>query len=104
MAHRYTVTYGYCVELERHAACLSNGLFDNLCHLVQMNVAGNYLAETVGDADEGFVDVSVANTAGVQQCPVRSPLETAFYCVASHICLPFFLNRRLTSSGANVLF
>jgi hypothetical protein len=66
MAHRDAVTDGYCVELEGDTARFADGLFDNLCHFVEMNVAWDYLAETVGDGDERFVDVGVAYATGVQ--------------------------------------
>jgi hypothetical protein len=85
MAHRDSVADGYRVELKRHAARFSHGLLDNLRHLVEMNMAGNYLAKTVGDGNEWFVDVSVGYTAGVQQPAVRRSLKTALYCVASHL-------------------
>jgi len=49
-----------------------------------VHVAGDYLAETVGNADEGFVNVGVADAYGVQQRPVRRPLETFFNRIASH--------------------
>jgi hypothetical protein len=85
MAHRDSVADGYSIELERHAARLSYGLFDNLCHLVEMDMAGDYLAKAVGDGDEWLVDISIGYTAGVKQSAVRRSLKTALYCVASHL-------------------
>jgi hypothetical protein len=85
MAHRDSVADGYRVELKGHAARLTHGLFDNLGHLVEMDMAGNYLAKAVGDGNEWFVDVSIADTAGVKQPAVRRSLKTALYCVASHL-------------------
>jgi hypothetical protein len=94
MAHRDTVADGYGIELEGHAACLTDGLLDNFCHLVEMDVAGNYLAETIDDADKGFVDVGVTYAAGVKQPPVRRPLKTRFYCITSHFV---FLSTKITA-------
>jgi hypothetical protein len=85
MSHRYPVADGYRVELKRHAARFSYGLFDDLRHLVEMDMAGDYLAKTVGDGNEWFVDIGVADTAGVKQPAVRRSLKTALYCVASHL-------------------
>jgi hypothetical protein len=99
MSHRDAVADGYCVELKGDAARLTDGLLDNLGHFVQMNVAGDYLAETVGDGDKGFVDISVTYTAGVQQGAVWRPLKTFFYCVASHIYIFLSVNCRPTGSG-----
>jgi hypothetical protein len=65
MAHRDSVADGYCVELKGHAARFSHGLLDNLRHLVEVDMAGDYLAKAVGDGNEWFVDISVADTAGV---------------------------------------
>jgi hypothetical protein len=84
MAHRDSVADGYRVELKRHAARFSYGLLDNLRHLVEVNMAGDYLAKAVGDGDKWFVDVSVADAAGVKEPAVRRSLKTALYCVASH--------------------
>ena len=91
MPHSDTVADGYRVELKGHAACFTNGLLDNLGNLVEMDVARHYLAETVGYADKGFADVSVAYAHGVQQRAVRGTLKAAFYCIASHVCLPFYV-------------
>jgi hypothetical protein len=84
MAHRYSVADGYRVELERHAARFSYGLFDNLRHLVEVDVAGDNFAKAVCDGDKWLVDVSIGYAAGVQQPAVRRSLKTALYCVASH--------------------
>jgi hypothetical protein len=66
MAHRDTVADGYRIELEGYPACLAHGLFDNLGHFVEMDVAGDDFAETIGDGDERFIDVGLTYSAGVQ--------------------------------------
>jgi hypothetical protein len=95
MAHRDSVADGYCVELKGHAARFSHGLFDNLRHLVEMDMAGDYLAKAVCDGDKWLVDVSVGYTAGVKQPAVRRSLKAALYCVASHLS-SFLQNRAQT--------
>jgi len=90
MAHRDSVADGYCVELKRHAARFSYGLLDNLRHLVEVDMAGNYLAKAVGYGDKWLVDISIGYAAGVKQPAVRRSLKTALYFVASHFCLPFY--------------
>jgi hypothetical protein len=49
-----------------------------------MNVAWDYLAEAVGDADERLVDIAVFKTAGAKQGTVRGPLKTLFDCITFH--------------------
>jgi len=49
-----------------------------------MDVAGDYLAEAVGDADERLIDIGVFKAAGAKQGAVRSPLETLFDCITFH--------------------
>jgi hypothetical protein len=99
VSHRNAVADGYGVELKWDATRLSDGLLDNLGHFVEVDVARDYFAETVGDTDEGLVDVSVADAYGVQQRPVRCPLKAPFYCVASHIYLPFHKESHLNQSN-----
>jgi hypothetical protein len=84
MAHRDSVADGDCVELKRHTARFSYGLFDNLRHLVEVDMAGNYLAKAVCDGDKWLVDISIGYAAGVKEPAVRRSLKTALYCVASH--------------------
>jgi hypothetical protein len=86
VAHGNPIAYGYRIEFEGGAAGLADGTLDNLRHLIQMNVAGDYFAVAVGNTDEWFVNIGVTETAGVKQAPVRRPLEAFFYRVASHIC------------------
>ena len=63
---------------------VADGLFDDLGHLVQVDMAGHDLAEAVGDADERLIDIGIAHAAGMEQSPVRRPLETLFDLVTSH--------------------
>jgi len=88
MAHRNPVADRYRVKFERRPACLTDSTFNNLCDFVQMNMARHYLAEAVGNADKGLVNIVVTKTAGMKQAPVRSPLEAFLDRIASHsICL-----------------
>jgi hypothetical protein len=80
------ITNCYGVEFKRDSAGLANGLLDEQGDLIKMDVARHYFAETVGDADERFVDVGVAEAAGVKQAAMRRSLKTFFYCVTSHNC------------------
>jgi hypothetical protein len=85
MAHSDAVADCDGVEFKRDAAGLANGLLDEQGDLIKMDVARHYFAETVGDADERFVDVGVTEAAGVKQAAMRRSLKTFFYCIASHI-------------------
>jgi hypothetical protein len=79
VSHRDTVADGYGIELEWDAARIANRLFDNLGHPVEMDVAGDDFAETVGNGDKWLVNIGVSDTAGVQQGAMRRMLKTAFY-------------------------
>jgi hypothetical protein len=85
MSHRDSVAYCYCIELEGHAARLAHGLLDNPGYLVEMNVAGNYLAKAICDGDKGLVDIGFGYSAGVKKPAVGRSLKTALYFVASHL-------------------
>jgi hypothetical protein len=87
--HRDTVADGDSIELEGDPARIANRLLDNLGNFIEMDVARDDFAETVGDGDEGLIDVGVAYSAGVKQSPVGRPLKTFLYCIACHIRLPF---------------
>jgi hypothetical protein len=84
MSHSDSIADCYGIKLERGSACLANRLFDNLSHLIEVNVARHYLAETVGNTDEGLIHIGISQSAGVKQTPVRRPLETFFNRIASH--------------------
>jgi hypothetical protein len=49
-----------------------------------VDVARDDLAETVGHADEGLLDIRLADAAGVEQAAVRRPLETFLDRITSH--------------------
>jgi len=89
MAHCDAVTNGYGVKFKGCTASLSNGLFDGPADLIEMNVSGHYFTKAVGNADKRLVYVLVTKAAGVKQRPVRRPLKTLFYRVASHNTFPF---------------
>jgi hypothetical protein len=93
MAHCDAVTNGYGVKFKGGAAGVLNGLFDGPADLIEMNVSGHYFTKAVGNADKRLVYVLVTKAAGVKQRPVRRPLKTLFYRVASHKMLPFSKNR-----------
>jgi len=59
MAHRNPVAYGYGIEFKSGSAGPANRLFDNLPDLVEMDMAGHYVAVTVGDAYEGLIYVLI---------------------------------------------
>jgi hypothetical protein len=86
MAHSDAVADGDGVEFKRDSTGLANGLLDDLGDLIKMDVTRHYFAETVGDADERFVDVGITEAAGVKQAAMRRSLKTFFYCVTSHNC------------------
>jgi hypothetical protein len=88
MTHSNSIANRYGIKFKSGSTCIPNGLFDNAGDLAQMNMARDYLTEAVGDADEWFVYVLIAKTAGVKQASVRSPLKTFFNCITSHL-LPF---------------
>jgi hypothetical protein len=90
MSHSDAVTDGDGVELEGCAAGLSDGVFDEFCDFVEVDVSGDDLAEAVGDSDEWAFDIVVGESAGAEQGPVRGSLETFFYRVASHF-FPFLV-------------
>jgi hypothetical protein len=51
-------------------------------------MARHNLTEAVGYADKRLVDIFSAYTTGIQQAPVRGPLETLFDCIAPHCSTP----------------
>ena len=81
MTHSNSVADRYRIKFERGSASLANSILNSFRHLIEMNVARNYFAEAVGDADERLVDIAVLKTAGVKQASVRGPLETLFDCI-----------------------
>jgi hypothetical protein len=85
MSHRDSVADGYGIELEGDAARLAHGLLDNPGHLVEMNVAWNYLAKAVCDGDEWLVDIGFGYAAGVKKAAMGRSLKTALYFIASHL-------------------
>jgi hypothetical protein len=85
MPHRDSIADGYGIEFEGHAARLAHSLLDNLRNLVEMDVAGNYLAKAVCDGDEWLVHIGFGYAAGVKKTAVGGSLETALYFVASHL-------------------
>ncbi len=84
MAHSNAVADRYRIKFKRGPVGVANRVLDHLCNLIEMNVAGDYLSEAVGDADDGLVDVGVFKAAGVKQGTVRGPLETLFDCITFH--------------------
>jgi hypothetical protein len=88
MAHCDAIADRYRIKFERRPACLADCLFDNLSHLIQVNVTRHYLAEAVGNTDERLVYICIAKAAGAEQPSVRRPLKSFFYRIASHLFLP----------------
>jgi hypothetical protein len=84
MAHSNPVTDRYGVKFKRGPARAADRGLDHLRNLVEVNVAGDYLAEAVGNTDKRLVDVGITETAGVQQSAMWRPLKTLFDCVALH--------------------
>jgi hypothetical protein len=84
MAHSNPVADRYRIKFKGSSAGLTNRVLDHLCHLVEMDVAGDYLAKAVGDADERLIDVGVFKAAGAKQTAMRGPLETLFDCITFH--------------------
>ena len=84
MAHSDPIANGDGVKFEGGSAGVFNGIFDGPADLIEVDVAGDYFTETVGDADKRPGNILVAQTAGVQQGPVRSSLEALFDCITSH--------------------
>jgi hypothetical protein len=84
MAHSDAVADRYGIKFESNPPCLADSFFNNPGNLIKVDMPRHYLAEAVGNADERFVDVGVIKAAGVEQAPVRRPLEPFFYCIASH--------------------
>jgi hypothetical protein len=84
MPHRNAVADSYRIELERHAAGLTNGILDRPGDLIEMDMAWNYLAETVGDADKGLAHISRTDPAGMKQSPVWCSLKAFFNRITSH--------------------
>jgi hypothetical protein len=85
MTHSNSIANRYGIKFKGSSTCIPNGLFDNAGDLVQMNMSRDYLTETVGYTDEWFVYVLMAETAGVKQASVRSPLKAFFNCITSHL-------------------
>jgi hypothetical protein len=84
MCHSDTIADRYSIKFERGAACLANGIFDNLSHLIEVNMSRHYLAKTVGNTDEGLIYIGIGQSAGMKQAPVRRPLETLLNRITSH--------------------
>ena len=72
-------------ELEGRAAGHAHAGLDRVDDLAQVHVAGNDLAERVGDADERALHLGVAHAEGAQQRAVRGALPAALDLVASHL-------------------
>jgi hypothetical protein len=85
MSHRDSIADGYGIELEGHAARIAHGLLDSPGHLVEMNVAGHYLAKAVCDGDEWLFYIGFSYAAGVKKAAMGRSLKTALYFVASHL-------------------
>ena len=65
-AHGDAVVDGDGVELHGHAAGLADALLDGFGDLAEMEVAGADLGPGVGDADEGLVQVFLAEADGAE--------------------------------------
>jgi hypothetical protein len=84
MAHGNTIANRYCIELKGGPTRLAHSFFDDPADLVEMDVARDYLAETVGNTDERFANVGIADAAGVKQTSVGSTLKASLDCIAAH--------------------
>jgi hypothetical protein len=100
MAHSNTVADRYGIKFECGPPRLANSALDNLTNLVQVNVPRHYLTEAVGNTDEWFVYVLVAQAAGAEQAPVWRTLKAFFDCVTPHI-FPFSLGFFTNGSQSN---
>ncbi len=72
------------IEHEGYATCLAHGLTHDLAKIVKVNVAGDDVYVAVGDGDEGFTHIFIANTRGLEQAAVRCALKTFFDHIAAH--------------------
>ena len=73
------------VELKRDAAGLTDGLLNEVRHLVQVHVAWDDFIEGIADADEGLVEVAGLDEAGgPQEATVWRAFETRFDGIAIH--------------------
>jgi hypothetical protein len=84
MGHSDSITDCYGIKLKSGAARLTNGLFNNLSYLIEVNVARHYFAEAVGNTDERLAYIGISQSTGMKQTPVRRPLETLFNRITSH--------------------
>jgi len=84
MAHCDAVADGDSIELERDAPCSANGVLDGLGDLIEVDVARDYLAKAVGDADERLADIFSSESTSVKQPPVRGTLKAFLNRITSH--------------------
>ena len=88
MPHRDAVADCDCIEFEGNAARLADLVADVFPDLVEMTVSGNDRGIGVAYADERLGKITLFQTRGPEQCPVRSLLHSAFHDVTSHF-FPF---------------
>jgi hypothetical protein len=84
MAHGNAVADRYGVELERNTTGPADSILDNLGNFVEVYVAGDYLAETVGYSDKRPLDVAIVEAARIEQAPVWGSLKALLDGITSH--------------------
>ena len=84
MPHGDAVADGDGVELKRYAACLADGLFDQIIHGAQVAMPGNDIGIRGTNGNEGFAKVFTGYASRPQKGTVRGFLITTFNCVAAH--------------------
>ena len=84
VSHGDTVAYRGGTENEGHSSRLDDTFLDGIHDPVQVDVSGNDLVPGVGDPDEGFLEILIAETVRPEQTPGRCGIGTDLDYVASH--------------------
>ena len=78
VGHCYPITHADEIELDGGTACAAHFFFDELCHLVQVNMPRNHFIERVADRYEGLVYIFIAHARRPHEAAVRGTFDAGF--------------------------